>query len=330
VIRFGLNLFVCILLVAIFSPSVAKADFYAVLRHAARIGAGISDDVSIKSLKKMSTKPNATRNLSRHFPEFNIARLALKAADPVLLRKIEELDTNKQILAMQVFDGGKVLRLANPNEVARAKIVVEGGIDALVSAQKYGNDFAKPISILQVSQEAKRLPAGSVARFSRAVADRGEPFIVAWRKHISPNFDKFLATGVIATCITTSQTCIDAAGKVTFLVAKTTTETLIEVADKAVDGVNEGTAKAIENTDRINKDTATTVEGNDRNWLLIGTTFIIIIFLIRWLAKKLGAIGDFTLNLLLSGSKNLVRHFYFIIKNKMSKLAWKNIDGDGT
>jgi hypothetical protein len=254
-----------LLAIGLLLPNLAAADLSSTLRRVMRVGAELSQEVPPKAVKSTPRRLDAAATANRKL-DTDLARAAIRTMDADLLRQLDALPAAEQRLALQVFEGGRVLRAANPDELARARLVVEGGTDLLVAAQRHGDEVARPAFMLQMGEVAGQVPPGSVTRFSQVAAERGEPFLAGWNRYIVPNW-KLLATGgAITTCLAASDSCIDAAGNLTAQAAETFARLGVEVAGSVLTGATKGAGEAI-----MEK-----AKGPDGLWFLAGSLSLIL------------------------------------------------------
>ena len=269
-----------ILALGLLVPDVAAADLTSTLRRAISAGAGISDDIPAKSFRP------AAKQLDTAAPgrkvDIDLARSALRSADADLLRQIDELPPAERQFALEVFEGGQALRSANPDELARARLVAEGGTDLLVAAQRHGEDAVKPAFMMQLAEGAGQVPPGSVARYAQISVERGEPFIAGWNKYIVPNWKALASGGAISACLVASETCIDAAGNLTSLMSETLARLGVEVVTGAVTGAAKGAGEAAVDA----------AKGTDGVWFAAGLAALLLtLLLVRRIRSAMGQLS---------------------------------------
>lgn len=302
---------------AMFLPHLASADISAALRGAARSGAGLADDVPTRSFERLPTRLEAGDASDVRHLDVDRVRATINAADPALLRQIDELAPTERDLALQIFEGGRVLRAANPDGIARARLIAEGGADLLVAAQRYGDDVAKPAYMLQIAEEAGQVPAKSVARFSEAVIEEGPAFVNVWSRDVVPNWKKLVTAGAVAACLSSPETCADTVGNLAGRVAKT----VAEVGTEVVIETTKGTVETIWEK----------ITGADGAWLVGGiAVFLFAIFFLRWLVRQTLVAGDALADRALSGVGRLLRRVSFVSANKETSVGSEQKDRAGT
>lgn len=246
-------------------PDLAAADLSSTLRRVMRTGAGLSQEVPTKAVKSAPRRLDTAATASRKF-DTGLARAAVRATDADLLRHLDTLPAAEQQFALQVFEGGRILRAANPDELARARLITEGGTDLLVAAQRHGDEVARPAFMLQLGEAAGQVPPGSVTRFSQVAAERGEPFLAGWNRYIVPNWKLLASSGAITACLAASDSCIDAAGNLTAQAAETFARLGVEVAGGVVTGAAKGAGEAVMQR----------AKGPDSLWFLAGSLSLIL------------------------------------------------------
>lgn len=295
-------------------PDLAVADITAVLRKAARTGAGLVDEIPASSFERLPARLDPSDASGMRPLNVDISRAAIHTADPKLLRQIDELAPDERELAMQIFEGGQILRVANPDELARARLITEGGADLLVAAHRHGDEVAKPAYILQLAEKTGQVPAGSVARFATVAVDRGTSFVTGWNSYIVPNWKPLVTAGVITACLAASETCIDASGNLVGHAAKTFTQLGIELVAKTTKGGGEAVMEAI--------------KGPDVGWLIGGIAAIFVgIFLLRWIVRRILAAGDTLTESTIFGLGWLLRRVFSPVVFKSPTIAPENSEG---
>lgn len=259
-----------LLAVGLLVPDVAAADLTSALRRAISVGAAVTDDIPPRALKPAPMKRKVGLSAGGRRLDTDLARATVRAADADLLRQIDELPAAERQFALEVFEGGQVLRTANPDELARARLVSEGGTDLLVAAQRHGEDVARPAFMMQMAEGAGQVPAGSVARYSRIAVDRGEPFVTGWNKYVVPNWKVLAGGGVVSACLAASETCIDAAGNLTAQMSETFARLGVQVVAGVVTGAAKGAGEAV----------VEATKGKDGLWLAAGLAALVLAMLL--------------------------------------------------
>ena len=241
-------------------PDVAAADLTSALRRAISAGAEVADDIPPRALKPAPKQVNINLPDGGRRLNADVAHATIRATDADLLRQIDALAPAERQFALEVFEGGQVLRTVNPDQLARARLVAEGGTDLLVAAQRHGDDVARPAFMIQMAEEVGQMPTGSIARYSQIAVGRGESFVAGWNKYIVPNWKVLAGAGVVSGCLAASEACIDAAGNLTAQMSETFARLGIQAVAGAVSGAAKGAGEAA----------VEAAKGNDGHWLVAG------------------------------------------------------------
>ena len=130
--------------------------------------------------------------------------------------------------------------------------------------------------MIQLAEDAGQLQHGAVADFARVAADRGQPFVTGWNRHIIPHWKPLLTSGTIAACLAASESCIDAAGNLSSHIAQSAGEVLATVATEAIAGTAKGAGESVVENFR----------GPDGIWLILGLALLILALVVvsglRW------------------------------------------------
>lgn len=266
--------FIAICLISLLQPNVASADLGSALRHAARAGAGVTQDIPPNAFDRVLSRTEVTLASGARRIDPVIARAKLGAISPDLLRQIDELPPMEAKFALEIFEGGRALRTGNPDELARARLISAGGTDLLIAAQRHGDQVAKPAYMLQIAEESGQLPAGSVANFSRISVSRGAPFINGWNRHIVPNWKPLVASGLVLSCLAASESCIDEAGNLVEHAAGTVSQLAVTIGAKTVTGTASGAGEAV----------VRALKGSNAPWFIAGLAGL---GLALWLMRRI-------------------------------------------
>lgn len=259
-----------LLLFVLLMPQLASADLLSALRRAASTGAEVTDDISPGAFDRAAARMGVPTAPGARALDVNGARNLLLVSAPDLLRKLDTMTPAEQRFTLEIFEGARILKLADPDELARARMISTGGTDLLVAAQRYGDDVARPAAMLQIAENTGQLPPGALADFGRIAADRGRPFVAGWNKHIVPNWKPLMASGAIAACLAASETCIDMAGNVTGHTAETIGDLVGTIGSEAVTGTVKGVGEAV-----VSK-----IKGPDGLWFIGGLALLTMAMLV--------------------------------------------------
>jgi hypothetical protein len=271
-----------------------------------REAAKIADDVPVRSVDDIVEQAGRSRALRESIEaEMRIVRdvpqatrrteAILKlirdssAIDPVIMRRIGELDGPAQEAALAIARGGSGIATAVPDVAARSRMVKAGGPELLAAVgareARAAQDVALQAYRVQQAIEAGTLAskagrAVSVADFGRAVARHGEATITFWDRYVRPHWGKWLTGGALAAYLVAPETFQDAGGNLTDAGFRRLTELVGAVAAGAIRGAGRGAGDAAESIWTAILETFFT--GPNRIYSTIGVVFIGMALLLRF------------------------------------------------
>jgi hypothetical protein len=255
--------------IAAFASSTYAQGLQKIFGHLVREAAHVADDIPIRSVDDLIENASRSRVIRNEIEAesrllSDVPQLARRseavmtllrktgAIDPVIVKRVGELEPSVQEAALVISRGGQQMAEVIPDLATRSRVVRAGGPELLAmigsQEQKVARSVARDAARFQAAIEAGSVvsttkQAVTLADYSRVVDRYGEATVKFWDKYVSPHWGKWIATGALAAYLYDPEGFQDALGNLTEEGFRRLTVLAGDVTASAIRGVGAGTGQ---------------------------------------------------------------------------------------